>query len=214
MKQNLAAVSAIHGEFDRVWNSHIEKNSERYGPPTCSRGCHACCYEPAYTEIQEVELAISRLSPEQLEEVKTATAAWYDKAAAAGILDLAEPPVVMYRALRLACPLLKNGECMVYDDRPMACRAHFAIGPRDRCDSDAKRLTQKFINPIGLVAQSMAAMVSISGKSEMNHLGALLAKLLLGKPGGKAGVTMRIVKKEKEKPPVGKIIDVNSEPVD
>ena len=211
MKQNLAVVSAVHKEFDRVWSAAAAQTAERYGPPTCARGCHACCYEPAYVEMQEIELALSKLSPAQLEEVKIATADWYEKAAAAGILDLSEPPVVMYRALRLACPLLKDGECMVYADRPLACRAHFAIGPRERCDVDAKRLTQRFVNPVGLVAQSMAAMVGIQGKSEMNHLGAVLAKLLLGKPGGQAGVTMRIVKKEK---PVGKIVDVNSEPVD
>lgn len=213
MKRNLAAIEGIHGEFDRVWSAHATPVAEKYGPPTCSKGCHACCYEPAYVEIQEVELMLAKLTPAQLAEVTQSTAAWYNKAAASGILDLAEPPVVLYRSLRLPCPLLKDGLCMVYDNRPLACRSHFAVGPRERCDVDAKRLTQQFINPSSLVAQALAGIMTISGRTEMNHLGACLAKLLFGKPGGKAGITVRLEAKKKSKP-AGNIVDVNSEPVD
>ena len=38
-----------------------------------------------------------------------------------------------YMGLNLQCPLLKNGLCSIYDQRPLACREYFVQSPPDWC---------------------------------------------------------------------------------
>jgi Fe-S-cluster containining protein len=38
-----------------------------------------------------------------------------------------------YSNLKLACPFLRNHECTIYEQRPLACREHFIIGSARGC---------------------------------------------------------------------------------
>ncbi|HRI70014.1 MAG TPA: YkgJ family cysteine cluster protein, partial [Polyangium sp.] len=39
-----------------------------------------------------------------------------------------------YYALRLDCPFLENDSCVIYDERPIACREYNAVTPPEMCE--------------------------------------------------------------------------------
>lgn len=156
--------------------------------PTCAKGCSACCYEPVYAERSEAQLlasAVLRLPADVRARVLVRAKAWATRFRASPLLKEERPAVMAYRALRLPCPLLEGGECLVYDDRPFGCRAHVAFGPREGCEDDAKRPDQVFMENNDFMAgaiTALAAGLARDGRAEllMDHLGALLAEAMLG----------------------------------
>ena len=156
--------------------------------PTCAKGCPSCCYEPVYAERSEAFLLAVRvlgLPPEVQARVVARARAWAERLRASTLLKEEQPNVMDYRRLRLPCPLLEGGECLVYDDRPFGCRAHVALGPREACEDDAKRPDQMFMANNDFMAgaiTSLAAALAKDGKAEllMEHLGAMLAEIMAG----------------------------------
>lgn len=186
------AVRATHDEIDQFISLLLEKGARPDGTVgmelTCGKGCFSCCYEPVFAESREVALITSRLltmEPEVQSRVIARTREWLATFRESPLIKDENPHVVPYRKLGLACPLLENGECLVYEDRPSECRLHMAIGPRELCDDDARRLEQTFISNHDLTMGSvmkLATLVQKDGRAEllMEHLGLLLAEALLG----------------------------------
>jgi Fe-S-cluster containining protein len=156
--------------------------------PTCGKNCPACCYEPVYAERTEAALIAARLltmDPDVRQRVLQRARAWVQAFEPSALRMQEQPDVLEYRQLRLACPLLEDGECLVYEDRPNGCRAHVALGPRERCEDHSKRRDQMFMMNNEFMAGAMmklAAGVAVDGHAEllMEHLGLLLAEALLG----------------------------------
>lgn len=186
------AVRTTHTEVNRVIDVLLK---EGVGPDgtvgvelSCGKGCSACCYEPVFAEAREVALIASRLltlDPEVRARVLARTRAWLATFRESPLLKEENPHVLPYRQLKLACPLLENGECLVYDDRPSECRLHMAIGPRELCEDDATRLEQQFASNHDLTLgtiMKLATLVQRNKKAEllMEHMGLLLAEALLG----------------------------------
>jgi len=101
-------------------------------PMACRRGCAACCTYPAQVAPEEASIladAVQAMPRAQRESVIARMAAWERAWAANKMGDLAD--VGPWQARRIACPLLdlKTHDCMVYEDRPLACRAHHAVTP-------------------------------------------------------------------------------------
>ncbi len=70
----------------------------------CGRGCYACCVAPKSTrwvEAERLRKAVRALPTETRERIKKRA----------------------NDQTRLLCPLLEDGACLVYEDRPIACRA-------------------------------------------------------------------------------------------
>lgn len=186
------AVRTTHAEVDRVTGILLAEGVNPDGSKgvtlTCGKGCSACCYEPVFAEAREVALIAARLlsfDPEVRSRVLARTRAWLATFRASPLLGEENPHVLPYRQLRLACPLLEGGECLVYDDRPSECRLHMAIGPRELCEDDARRLEQTFVSNHDLTmgtVMKLATLVQKDRKAEllMEHLGLLLAEALLG----------------------------------
>ncbi len=117
---------------------------------TCKEGCPSCCYEPVFAERAEATVALQAaeaLGPRVFLGIMARI-----NEAAKKLLDafIHEPkasvPVVMYRSLRVPCPMLDmiDGRCMIYESRPFGCRAHLAVGPVRRCEVNALRHTQLY----------------------------------------------------------------------
>lgn len=155
---------------------------------TCGKGCSACCYEPVFAERREVLLIAARLlafDSEVRERVVRRTREWLAEFRKSPLLKEEDPHVLDYRQLKLACPLLERGECLVYDDRPSECRLHMAIGPRENCEDDAKRPDQTYVSNHDLTmgtVMKLASEVQEDNRAEllMEHLGLLLAEALTG----------------------------------
>lgn len=162
----------------------VDQHGQRPNPP-CKKGCFACCDEPVYVERREAELiveTIRAMPPEEQERITSLLRQAVEKLKAApDVLKADEPHVLKYRALKITCPLLKDGACSIYPDRPFGCRAHIALRPSAFCEDDAKRLQQQYMvipDPInGLLA---AIMSCDNGVLEMEHLILFLSELLLG----------------------------------
>ncbi len=150
--------------------------------PCCTKGCHFCCYEPAYADRRQVDHMIAGLSPEQIEEVKAKLPAWLE--ATEKLRTERRPSAFAYRLTNTPCPLLKDGLCMAYERRPLDCRIFLATGNPQDCDMPARK-HQKFA---AFSDEAMAFMcdqwvragAAEDGEIVMDHIGVLLAERLLG----------------------------------
>jgi len=168
----------------------VRQKKAREGTPvvlSCSKGCSACCSEPLAATEPEMLLMLSKLSAEQLAEVKERTQVWLAKAQAMGLDDMDDAPnAFVYRAHNLECPFLKNKMCIAYHQRPLGCRAHMAIGPRQACEDLNLRPKQKFCYMPELLEAANMRLINavIDGAGplaekiflDMGHLGSLLAR--------------------------------------
>jgi Fe-S-cluster containining protein len=92
----------------------VTANAPKLG---CKDGCAYCCYQNVEVTIPEAILVAAHLvdaaNPQRAKIIETARAM-------KGTSDAAR-----LRA-GTACPLLVDGKCSVYDDRPLMCRSVFA----------------------------------------------------------------------------------------
>lgn len=146
LNDRLKGVRRTHAWWDANVDRLKRMTAGMGGPVTCGGlGCSACCSEPVLCTRQEAELVLEGVAGEEVEGLLIDLRAWAEKAWGTGQLDKAEPSAFTYRAARLRCPLLVGeGVCSVYTDRPLACRAHLAIGPVEACVDDEARKTQKY----------------------------------------------------------------------
>lgn len=159
---------------------------------TCAKGCFACCDEPLKVLEGEVDLILADLSPVEKENLKVAVLAWLNAAKAHKLegmvafnsddlkADGKKINAFQYRAFKLTCPLLQDGVCSVYENRPTACRMHMACGPRIMCEDLAQRPNQKFLTIMELDAATASNLIrahALAGYTEVGvaHLGHFLA---------------------------------------
>lgn len=181
-------VHASHAFIDTVM-AHMRRVSER--PITCRAGCYHCCREPAYAEKSEVQALIAALPDDRLVGVKQRTQAWWEGFHAARFEKMPQRPekgdfstLLKYRQAMLWCPLLKDGLCGAYNQRPMNCRTHMVSGAASACESDAERPSQIYAM-VGSDDFHLRAIYLLGNESpahlyEWDHLGIWLGKLLLG----------------------------------
>lgn len=172
-------IAELHRFCDLQMRVLSRKTTVDGRPPTCGANCSACCYEPVYCSTAELHHALGRLTPQQRKDVKSRTETWLGKVVPSGLLDDNLPNVFSWRALRAPCPFLENHRCMIYEDRPMSCRLHLAIGPREKCFSEEGRRTQIFAHSPDVIARCSVVLVQRHGKIDMDNLGVTLADILL-----------------------------------
>lgn len=170
-------------EYNTAVDRIIKNSLTAHGAlvPCCKKGCSHCCYEPACTDRRVIDHIIAGMTPEQIEEVKARLPAWLEKTAEARKLE--RPKVHDYRDLNVACPLLKDGLCSVYDRRPLDCRIWFAIGNPDDCAMPARK-HQKFTEYTDEAMSKLCepwvlSTLVMEGEVVMDHIGVLLAERLL-----------------------------------
>jgi len=171
----MEAIRATHAYFDRVWGF-----LKQHQPPiSCKRGCHGCCSEPVYVNYGEVELAVQSIKPQDLDYVTRQTANWVKIAKESGLLKQEQPHVLDWLKMQLPCPFLRGGECVVYEARPISCRAHNALDDAALCHTLEGRKRQRYATWVEL---NMAAtnMLAVVVSSVHDHLGVFLAAKLLG----------------------------------
>lgn len=99
---------------------------QRYPSLICLTGCHACCLHQGSPITYRIEwLAIQALlerDPELKARVRQRFLAYRQKLRQA--LDQQQTLSVREVLFETPCPLLENGRCSVYDQRPMTCRAY------------------------------------------------------------------------------------------
>jgi Fe-S-cluster containining protein len=159
----------------------VKKKTAQAGKPViCKQGCYWCCKEPVYCFKKEAINTLHKLNGEVLKRIKQRTREWAKRFIDSGLATNDEPPVVDYRKHNMWCPLLENGQCVVYDRRPAACRLHLAVGPLERCINDDARKEQLFASDPKATIRIQVDVASHCQPAQMDHLGVWLADLLLG----------------------------------
>jgi len=146
------AISAhFHAEADRG-NAAIAEVAKNLGATIyCAQGCNGCCHDmvmvrgpeavevaswlalPEHTEARELFLAnypswrgAVGNAPERLAELF-----------ASGVQEAFEAAHREVAAKAVLCAFNHGGACLIYDVRPMACRANHAVGTAAHCQPGA-----------------------------------------------------------------------------
>lgn len=183
----MSIVKKVHETADCVLGKILKKEP----PVPCKSGCFWCCKESVIASDEEVIAMLELLTPEEKKQVADRTRKWMAKFNESNFGSVPEPPayeaaygVPAYRSVNLWCPLLsKDGKCMAYSRRPLACRMHIAHGTNAGCQDDELRRNQKYALFPGLIENlSLLRFQALKdGERVVNdHLGILLAKELLG----------------------------------
>ncbi len=94
----------------------------------CRPKCAACCKRAIVLTVAEAAVIVRRLlAIGKWPQAQRAAEAVRDIAAAAN-------PQAWYK-MGIDCPLLKDGLCMAYAVRPVACAAHFVTSDPAACDN-------------------------------------------------------------------------------
>ena len=149
----LTAVEAMreaHEQLDEELRDRVAKAEATAGARSpCRKGCAHCCYQPVEALSWEMPLllaAIRDLPERKREQIRRALRRAVDRLDVLNT-DLGAipgPPLpdvptieeaqlhsnsAAYMRRRIACPLLdRDGTCLVYAARPMACRTHAVVG--------------------------------------------------------------------------------------
>lgn len=92
--------------IEKIENLGQQQQQEYHDQIRCQKGCFSCCHPPDslfQIEADTLEQAVATLDQEQKQRIQTRLSAY-----------AADPS--------LLCPLLEEGQCVVYTDRPTICR--------------------------------------------------------------------------------------------
>lgn len=167
-----------HAQIDEALKKLFDKNPEEAKKVSCKRGCFACCCEALYVTRDEALLLyeehILKRPPEEQELIKAAVKRNVEKMRLNGETKKKKAVASEYLKLWLVCPLLKDGECSVYKDRPHGCRVHFTNGDPAICADPERRMEQLYIDPTMILAESMISMLNLASSNKeaivMDHL--------------------------------------------
>lgn len=160
----------IYQQFDQHMNALVTEARNMGATVPCKQGCDACCYDVAYTteiELEDVVARIRRMSHYRQWKILQAAEKWERRIRAVGIdpdlapVDNKAPDIRQtYYSAHAACPLLdlERHRCMVYKERPLACRGHWLVNqPASQCANvDKDPMTQNISNVEHLAVAVMA----------------------------------------------------------
>jgi Fe-S-cluster containining protein len=123
----------------------LKKHLPVVGPPSCKKGCTACCDQLVPISIPEAFMIhdlVSSMSEKRQEEVLTRTVAAEEVLEGLGIdsfslTDTGELSVrqllVQYHRSGTTCAFLEDGACSIYTSRPSSCREYLVSSPAENC---------------------------------------------------------------------------------
>lgn len=117
IKPASARVEIIHKLID-------EEMEDARREATCRKGCTACCYLNVDITNDEARVLKRLLKPGDEKKLRKQ----------AKVKNTEEHPYQLsYEDAK--CVFLKDGECSVYDKRPISCRTHFSASEAILCDT-------------------------------------------------------------------------------
>ncbi len=128
---------------------------------SCKEGCAACCRHLALisdVEARSLTDLVDKMPEPRRSVVRARFAAAGQRMIEAGLAELAYnaaslPPdrlkalATDYFRLQIACPLLEDERCSVYDDRPLVCRRALVTSPAEYCADPGDNRVQLLLVP-------------------------------------------------------------------
>jgi Fe-S-cluster containining protein len=146
LKRNKLSISISELQnFRKEFNTIIEKNK-----PVCKIQCSACCkhYISVFSfEIIHLKNAIKRLKPNTKkiieEKYQIQINHFLNNIPQKDPIDYEEimrsSYTQQYGEDQIECPLLINGKCAIYNDRPFVCQLHFVQENPELCLQEPNR---------------------------------------------------------------------------
>jgi len=157
----------------------VERSVESGKPPSCRKGCAACCRMLVPLSAPEA-LALREWVRSRPAEQQARISARFaeskllllSRGVWRKLLELCDAPEELdddaldavnreYYALRMPCPFLEEELCTIYDERPAACRELLVTSPPEYCEDMIENPVEPVATPIrvstvlGLVSQEL-----------------------------------------------------------
>lgn len=157
----------------------VKKHLPVVGPPSCKKGCTACCDQLIPVSIPEAFMIhdlVSAMSESQQNEVLSRIVDAEETLEALGIdahsLENSGDQSVrqllaQYHRSGVRCPFLENEMCSIYASRPTSCREYFVSSPRENCSKIGEVVVSRI--PISIrMAQALAGVAArVLGRDAM-----------------------------------------------
>lgn len=172
---------------DRLTELSTEHAASQGKTVTCARGCAACCrHLIPISSIEARALAdlVGALPPAKRDAVRARFAQAIARMEAEGLLDPSakkgrsaltaregeatwDRVSRRYFELWIDCPFLENEACVIYEDRPMACREYQVTSPPELCNRFDPRIegTERPVRMSEVLASTAAAVTSLPSAS-------------------------------------------------
>jgi len=139
---------------------------------SCKKGCAACCRKLvpiSKTEAHRISELLEGLPEPKRSEVRARFISARQRLQEAGLLDklsrldqLTDDEVwstgLEYFRHWIACPFLEQESCLIYSDRPIACREYLVTSPAEHCFPTSTAETVVRLNLPGSVSTAMASI--------------------------------------------------------
>jgi len=119
------AISSVHKFVDDEVEKAKIKYSEEGKAISCKRGCSFCCYIHVDISPPEAMRVLSKinLTEKQVEHL--------ERQKGYNLNNWTELPYAHRK-----CVFLENGECSVYEDRPLSCRKYMVVNEPEICNTE------------------------------------------------------------------------------
>ncbi|MHC4551949.1 MAG: YkgJ family cysteine cluster protein [Planctomycetota bacterium] len=180
---------------DKLLNAVLDYHKNKQQAVSCRKGCAACCSYLVGLSMPEVFQVRKELSlmpaDDRLPILKSSVYATRtilkQQKTLPRVDDHADQQQISdwYMKMNLRCPLLQNGLCSIYDQRPLACREYFVQSTPDWCftgqthnpDPVPVRLPFSVAELLGQVAadiegtqeQAVILPLALIGTDEISH---------------------------------------------
>ncbi|MEN8116062.1 MAG: YkgJ family cysteine cluster protein [Bacteroidota bacterium] len=118
-----SALKEMYGAVDSFIESLLEFANRQGQLISCKKGCEWCCHQPVFAMDYELaylnQFIQKNMSRRGLTEINKRANEKQKK------LDALEKEDLLNS--KYPCPLLKDGSCLAYEARPMACRIYLSI---------------------------------------------------------------------------------------
>lgn len=140
LRERQGSENLVDGLLTQAYSSfdhNVEIQAEGMPPLACHKGCATCCTLRVTATAPEV-LMIGRYVRWSADQLKALNIDLAERIAVANekTRGLDEPQRV---ALRLRCPYIHHGVCLIYQVRPLACRGHASYAVRACVEAAAGR---------------------------------------------------------------------------
>jgi len=117
-----AAISQLHRVVDELLDSFLKRSEQEGRAAECKLGCTWCCHQAVFAVTHEFLYLNKYIQQHLSEELRNKAL----EKAREKVLRTHNQPLETQLQMKIACPFLQSGSCMVYEARPMACRIYLS----------------------------------------------------------------------------------------
>lgn len=123
---------------------------------SCTPGCDACCHYRVHATPIEAHLIVEVVRARGGEGAVQRLAERARKA----LDETGHPADAGYPHARVACPLLEESRCSVYEARPVLCRSHWVKSDPSACEYGGDTEQVRFSSPMDLMLRGLTPLLS------------------------------------------------------